>query len=62
MKTGKTKLYELQDIDNKKTITYNRQEAQKAFERGFIVIERIIMKCYISVHEQSVTIVSKEWI
>jgi hypothetical protein len=62
MKTGKTKLYELHDIDGKKTITYSRREAKEAFERGFVVIEYVFLSCQANRYTRTITIVTKQWI
>jgi hypothetical protein len=62
MKTGKTKLYELYDIDGKKSITYSRREAKNAFKRGFIVAENSILSCQINRYIKSTTIITKQWL
>ncbi|MDR2116021.1 MAG: hypothetical protein LBP87_06540 [Planctomycetaceae bacterium] len=62
MKTGKIKLYELYDIDGKKSITYSRREAKNAFKRGFIVIEYIFLSCQTTRYIKSTTVVTKQWL
>jgi hypothetical protein len=62
MKTGKTKLYELYDIDGKKAITYSRREAKTAFKNGFIVIEYVLLSCQTNRYTKTITTIVKQWL